>query len=143
MRWLDKYIGIPFKQEGFGFDGCNCWGLVRLVYENECGIVLPTYFDCYSDDALCSQMIVKGTMDPAWIRIEEKDRKPFDFVHMTSYPVIKGRRVKTNGHCGIMITNKRLLHVWDENPPVSVHVPADFPRIRTRILGYYRHEALV
>ena len=45
---LKKYIGIPFKDCGRGFDGLDCWGLVRLVWKEEKGFVMPDMGDAYS-----------------------------------------------------------------------------------------------
>lgn len=43
-----KYLGIPFQDKGCGFEGCDCYGLVRLVYREELGIELPCLGDAYS-----------------------------------------------------------------------------------------------
>ncbi len=40
---LDKYYTIPYKPNGYDFDGCDCFGLLWLWYKNELGIDLPKY----------------------------------------------------------------------------------------------------
>lgn len=41
MTDLNRYIEIPYKKGACGWDGCNCYGLLRLFYRHEKGIELP------------------------------------------------------------------------------------------------------
>jgi hypothetical protein len=47
--WVKNYIGIPFLSNGRTKDGCDCYGLVRLVLQNEYGMFLPELSDDYTD----------------------------------------------------------------------------------------------
>lgn len=41
-KQIEKYIGIPHKFNGDTFEGCDCIGLVRLIYKTE-GWNLPLW----------------------------------------------------------------------------------------------------
>lgn len=43
LHWATQYIGIPYKAGGFSRkDGVDCWGLVRMVLQEQKGIYMPT-----------------------------------------------------------------------------------------------------
>ncbi len=42
---FSKYVDIPFKHRGRDFSGCDCLGIVILIYKEERGIILPDYLD--------------------------------------------------------------------------------------------------
>lgn len=49
---LERYLGIPYREGGRGWDGCDCWGLVRLILARERGIVLPLFDEVRSPEDL-------------------------------------------------------------------------------------------
>ncbi len=40
-HWAVKYIGLPYLSGGRDERGLDCWGLLRLVYRQERGVLLP------------------------------------------------------------------------------------------------------
>lgn len=46
---LIKYLKIPHRHLGRDFKGCDCFGLVRLFYQQEFGIELPDYQEYQPD----------------------------------------------------------------------------------------------
>ena len=71
MEGVAKYVGIRYQSRGRSFDGCDCYGLVRLFYQAELGIELPEYH--YSDAenmAEVSMCAVAGRSNPRlWTRV--------------------------------------------------------------------------
>jgi len=47
--WVRPYIGIPFAEHGRTREGCDCWGLVRLVLGERWRIWLPSFSESYRD----------------------------------------------------------------------------------------------
>lgn len=41
-EFVDKAVGIRWKKDAAGWDGCNCYGLIMLWYRHVHGLVLAT-----------------------------------------------------------------------------------------------------
>lgn len=133
--WANNYVGIPFRDNGCGFDGCNCWGLVKIVLWNECGILVPEYGEISAEDLMrAARQIKQDSNARPWIRVQEP--REFDVVLMTAKE--GGHRIC--GHAGIMTSATRVLHVWKETAAVNMGI--SHARVRETIVGFYRHEAL-
>lgn len=37
---MTKYLGIPWKKGEASFESCDCWGLIKLVFDYELGVHL-------------------------------------------------------------------------------------------------------
>lgn len=48
-KWVKNYVGIPFKSGGRTYEGCDCYGLVRLIFLNEYSMKLPSLSGKYED----------------------------------------------------------------------------------------------
>lgn len=136
MHWTNRYVGIPFANVGSSQEGCNCWGLVRLVLANECLISdLPAYAEISAEDvaATARQMAHDRTAAP-WLAVAQP--KPFDVALMYA---MHGK-VRIAGHVGIMSSQTHVLHVW--RATAAVHMPISHHRVRHKLIGFYRHESL-
>ncbi|PHP68176.1 phage tail protein [Zhengella mangrovi] len=130
LRDLSGYVGLPFKADGLDRRGLHCWGLVRLVLKEQCGIDLPAYGDVSAADLLAvSRRMEAGQVAEDWRQVYQP--RAFDVVLMRAH----GRPATV--HCGIMADHSTLLHV--EEATDSVLVPLQHPMIRHRLAGFFRH----
>ena len=130
--WYAKYVGIPFVEMGRERDGLDCWGLVRLVYDEVWGIGLPTYLDGYStlrDREAVSGLLTRGSEEGCWNRVEG-DRQQGD--------VLLFRVLNMPLHVGLVADGGRMLHC--ERFVGTVLERYGRPPWRDRLLGAYRYE---
>jgi cell wall-associated NlpC family hydrolase len=103
---LSKYIGIPFKDHGRGRDGCDCWGLVHLVYREQLGITMHDLGDAYSDAYARGDvdMLVDAVAGENWnVDVTAGPWKPMD--------VMIFRRCGVEAHVGLYLRPGEMLHV--------------------------------
>lgn len=129
--WAIPYVGIPFVDGGRDRAGCDCWGLVRLVFAEVLGIDLPTYGEISAREvARVTRTIRDDSAAAPWFPVAGAAR-PFDVLVMVGRPL----------HVGVMVDARHVLHV--EAATAAVIVPVDrAPQVRWRRLSLHRHEAL-
>lgn len=134
---MKGYVGIPFVDGGRDRAGCDCWGLVRLVYADHAGIDLPAYGEVSSHELLAvTRSLQEGARNEAWKRADAEPRRALDVVLMKRLD--KPGSVPT--HVGVMLDAKRVLHVEEETDSVAVVI--SHPSVASRLIGFYRHRDL-
>ena len=102
--WVADYIGIPFKTHGRSRAGCDCWGLVRLVLEEQYGKRLPCYGDMYENTKAGAQIArVVAEEKRFWTEIPAGKEKCGDVVVL--------RAMGHPMHVGVVIAGGKMLHV--------------------------------
>lgn len=43
--WWNQYVKVPFADRGRDWSGCDCWGLVRLVLQEQKKVSLPSVLE--------------------------------------------------------------------------------------------------
>lgn len=103
---IRRYIGIPFKDGGRGFDGLDCWGLVRLVWHEERGILMPDMGDEYSSaferGDVCD-LFGKYTSQDWNVDVTDQPRRELD-VLVFSFGTLEL-------HAGLWVAPGEMLHV--------------------------------
>lgn len=123
------YIEIPFVSGGRTREGCDCWGLVRLVYAEHFGKELPSLETEYRD-----ALNPRETAGALVAGILVVDAYPVAVPFSGDIAVIRYRGVPC--HVGIVTPDLRIMHT-DDVIGVTVSTP-DGSRLRGRIEGYYR-----
>ena len=127
-KWVEKYIGIPFKSNGRTMEGCDCYGLIRLVLHNEYGIYLPELSDNYSDARNIHETARLFAENlPVITASKIPEPKEMALVVITE----QGRPC----HAGIVAGGGYILHTGAKTD--SVCQRETHPGLRGRIEGYY------
>ena len=124
---------MPFRDKGRGKDGVDCWGLLRLVYEEQVGVRLPAFVEDYvtEQDTAAVAALIAGHTD-GWREIAEAEVRPLDAVLM--------RQNGVERHIGIVVKRGLVLHVGlGEDSRIE---PYNSMRLRRRISRFMRYEAL-
>lgn len=126
--WWKKYEKIPFKDKGRDESGCDCYGLVRLIYKNELDIDLPDLMEAYAtvDDKPALERVIAEDKKKHWITPPWP--APFDVavIKLAGLPI----------HVGIVTKLGYLLHCKkDVN---TVHVPYSGARASIKVLDFNR-----
>lgn len=150
--WVGRYIGVPFLKRGFDFSGWHCWGMIWRAYRDEAAIELQQYAPLSADDIVAAARTMRRAKAlPPWCHIASLEPgessqalavrarralllRAFDVVEMLTGDAA------ADGHVGLMIGPRRLIHVEVDCSTVKVDLLD--PTIEWRVTGFYRHEAL-
>lgn len=102
--WSNQYIKIPFLDLGRSRHGADCWGLVRIVFEEQKDIILPSY-DEYAhtlDKDSVSKTVNKVRSMGCWKEVYLGEEQEFDIpvFRISGFPM----------HVGIVIKRGQMLH---------------------------------
>ncbi len=122
-----EYVGIPFKDAGRERDGCDCWGLVRLVLQERFGKTLPA-FDDYEKSTRdeSERQVAMGLKALNLQRVETPQEGDIALMR------IRGAL----SHVGLYLGGGEILHTM--RGTYSVIESASSYRLCTKIEGYYR-----
>lgn len=144
--WAREYIGIPFVDKGRTREGCDCWGLNRLIWGEQFSFWVPSFLGAYEeahDGVTVAKAIVDyGLTDPIWHKVNPGQECLGDGVHLVGFCKVDGHWERAEMHVGIVLAPGTLIHV-------EYGIDASLMKYREelggarRVLGIYRHEELM
>lgn len=128
--WCNNYISVPFEEHGRSRQGCDCWGLARLIYKEQLGIDLPELLDYKNTKDSRNIAELYEIEHQEWQEIPLGQEQPFDILvfRMLGLPthiavvVDKGLMIHCEKGCGT--------HISEYNREVQW---------KTRLAGVYRY----
>ena len=108
------YLRIPYRKEGRGWDGADCYGFARLVMERETGFTMPL---------LDGRTEARPTDFSLYERLDEPEELSLVFLQGGPF---------RNAHVAVY-TDGALLHMSENGPCCQ-----DARRLRRFIRGIYR-----
>lgn len=130
VHWSQRYIGLPQLDHGRTRDGCDCWGLARIVYQEELGISLPDYlgYTSVEEHAEISALIAGAQQLPMWVPVTGP---------AVAFDLALFRRGRLTTHIGIVVRRGLMLHMADAD---CAKIEAyDTGAWRNRLTGHFRH----
>jgi hypothetical protein len=119
------YLNLPYAANGRERAGLDCWGLVRLVLQEQHGIELPTYLEIDANDHGAVRQAMLRARE-GWLPVTQPESG--DVVHL---------RLGDEMHVGVVTRQGWMLHVMRGER--SSFARLDDTRWRNRILGFYRY----
>ncbi len=125
----NKYIGLPYKDNGRDTSGVDCWGLARLFYQQELGIELPSYTELYAGahDPQVSQAL--DAYKDSWQVAEYGVAGDLCLFNIYGEPA----------HVGVYIGERKFLHAREGRD--SVVESLDSAQWSKRFAGFYKYTA--
>ena len=131
-----RFLGIPFRANGRGRGGLDCYGLVWLAYRYTLEIEIPSYSGKYdgTHDATIPALIARASQEPEWVEIGPNEV-------CQNGDVLVFRIQGQLRHCGIALDNQMMIHI-EANTNVTQ------ARFRDnvwgpRLAGRYRHSEVI
>ena len=133
LAWVERFIGIPYADKGRSRAGCDCWGLMALVYREYLGVELPSYEEQYLNSAERKEIA-------AIVAREAKSALWMPVIAPRELDILWFRRGRYDAHAALWLKKGLMLHMREEE--ASKVERFDVPEWESRVTGVYRWRAL-
>ena len=123
----DKYIGLPYLDNGRTEAGVDCWGLARVFYKNEYDIDLPSYVDEYIGGTDPYIVEAVNLYKDNWEEITTPDIGDLCLFNIFGEPM----------HVGVYVGDNKFLHCRRGSD--SVIESLNNVKWKNRFQGFYAH----
>jgi len=125
-----SYLSTPYVKGGRGLtDGCDCWGLVKMIYAREYGIVLPEYYETFIHVSEAKSALVS---QGEWIPRKSYVSPSISFMKLYGADI---------DHVVFNVDAYRFIHITKEKGLPFLTKRSD-PIYRTRIVkGFYEYNS--
>ena len=131
-EWASKYVGVPYESRGRTREGCDCWGLVCLVYAEHFGIALPSFADAY--ESAQDMIEVDGLITSRKGSFEEiESPAPAD--------IVLCRVLGYETHVGVYAGDHLMLHIMKGTDACIVNLNSAM--WKRRVVGYFRNSTVM
>lgn len=131
MSFSDRYVGLPYVEDGRGPEAFDCLGLAQLVFRQECGIVLPEHLaDPPARQVRGGDGSLADHSGARWAKVAPGEERAFDMVLVRERP----------WHVGVVVRRGEMLHMPANRS--AVVEPFLTARHAARVEGIYRHPVL-
>lgn len=123
----DKYIGLPYLENGRTETGLDCWGLAKLFYKNELGIDLPSYDTEYNGSYDPNVVAAISHYKSNWKKTDTPKPGNLCLFNILGEPT----------HIGVYIGNNKFMHARDgQDTVVESLLSSNWNR---RFEGFYEY----
>lgn len=127
--WVTQYIGLPYLPHGRERDGVDCWGLVRLILQEQRGYELPLLTEHYTDPDNHDEVtrtIMEGLV--GWTHVDRPQSFDIVILRLMGHP----------WHCGLYLGGGMMIHTMRGHMSALEQLAS--MKWKNRIEGYYRWE---